>query len=318
MKWLSILLLLSAVSIGVLMLLAARNDNRTTKNWPPSGQFVDVNGKRLHLEITGKGPPIVLIHGASGNLNDLTFRLAPALADRFTVIAIDRPGLGYSPAFNPKGETLAEQADLIAAALRKLGYDKAYVLGQSYGGSVALRLTLDQPDLVAGLVLVSAPSNVWSTDLGTLYSLTSSPYTGPIMRLLIAAVTPDSVVQSSLDGIFEPQAVPEGYGAFVGTGLTLRRSQQRANALQVAALKEQVREMVPRYGEISVPVEAIHGTADTIVPYKVHTEKLARQIADINVTVLDGVGHMPHQTNTADVVAAIDRLANRVGLKSAP
>jgi pimeloyl-ACP methyl ester carboxylesterase len=318
MKWLSILFIFTAVAIGVLLLLAARNEARTSSDAPPSGQFVDVNGKRLHLKISGQGPPIVLIHGASGNLNDLTFRLAPALEDRFTVIAIDRPGLGYSPAFNPKGETLAEQADLIAAVLRKLGYNKAYVLGQSYGGSVALRLTLDHPDLVAGLVLVAAPSNVWSTDLGTLYSLTSGPFTGPVMRLLIAAATPDTVVQSSLDGIFEPQAVPEGYGDFIGTGLTLRRSQQRANALQVAALKEQVREMVPRYGEISIPVEAIHGTADTIVPYAIHTQKLADQIKGINVTVLDGVGHMPHQTNTADVVAAIDRLANQVGLKTAP
>jgi pimeloyl-ACP methyl ester carboxylesterase len=318
MKWLSILLILIGVSIGILLLLAARNDARAAKRWPPVGQFVDVNGTQVHLKVSGQGPPIVLIHGASGNLNDLTFALAPALEDRFTVIAVDRPGLGYSPAFNPKGETLAEQADVIAAAIRKLGYDKVYLLGQSYGGSVSLQLTLDQPDLVAGLVLVSAPSNVWSTDLGTLYSLTSSPITGPAMRLMIASVTPDSVVQSSLEGVFEPQAVPNGYGEFIGTGLTLRRSQQRANALQVAALKEQVRKMVPRYGEISVPVEAIHGTTDTIVPYAIHTQKLANQIKDINVTVLDGVGHMPHQTNTADVVAAIDRLAAKVGLKSAP
>lgn len=318
MKWLSILSILIAISLGILMLLAARNEARTAKRWPQGGQFVDVNGTRLHLKISGQGPPIVLIHGASGNLNDLTFALAPALEDRFTVIAVDRPGLGYSPAFNPKGETLAEQADVIAAAIRKLGYGKVYLLGQSYGGSVSLRLTLDQPDLVAGLVLVAAPSNIWKKGLGPLYFLTSNPVTGPFMRLLIAAVTPASAVQSSLEGIFAPQTVPEGFGEFVGTGLTLRRSQQRANALQVAALKAEMRLMVPRYGEISVPVEAIHGTADTIVPYKIHTKILANQIKDINVTVLEGVGHMPHQTDTAVVVDAIDRLAAKVGLKSAP
>ncbi len=318
MRWFSIFLILIAISIGVLLILAARNEARTLRQAPPSGQFVEVDGKRLHLKISGSGPPIVLIHGASGSLLDMTFALAPALADRFTVIAVDRPGLGYSPAFNLKGETLAQQADLIAAVVRKLGYDKIYVLGQSYGGSVALRLTLDQPDLVAGLVLVSAPSNVWPTGLGTLYALTANPITGPLMRLLIAAVTPDSVVHATLASVFEPQAVPDGYAAHINTSLTLRRGQQRANALQVKALKEQVREMVPRYGEISVPVEAIHGTADTIVPYTLHTKKLANQIKDINVTVLEGVGHMPHQTNTAIVVEAIDRLAAKVGLKSAP
>jgi len=82
----------------------------------------------------------------------------------------------------------------------------------------------------------------------------------------------------------------------------------------VASLKKQIREMVPRYGQISIPVEAIHGTADTIVPYEIHTKILANQIKGINVTVLKGVGHMPHHTNIKEVIAAIDRIHQRVGL----
>lgn len=74
--------------------------------------------------------------------------------------------------------------------------------------------------------------------------------------------------------------------------------------------------MVPHYGEISVPVEAIHGTADTIVPETVHTAKLAHQIKNITVTLLPGVGHMPHHVNLDVVVAAVLRLHKKVGLKS--
>jgi pimeloyl-ACP methyl ester carboxylesterase len=303
-----------AVILVALWMLANRNERRYEAATPPSGQFITVDGHKIHVQISGNGPPLVMIHGASGNLLDLTYRLAPAVTDRFTVIAFDRPGLGYSPTFNGKGETLQEQAQVLASATRALGYDKVYVLGQSYGGSVALRWTLDEPEMVAGLVLVAAPSNNWDSPLGSLYAITANHWTGPLMRLLIGSVTPASVVKKSLIGVFEPQAVPDGYGDYIGTGLSLRRGQQRANALQVRALKEQVNLMAPRYGEITIPVEAIHGTADTIVPKHIHSDILAGQISDITVTTLDGIGHMPHQTNFADVVALIDRLHAKVGL----
>jgi len=311
------LLVLISISLVALWAIAKWNETQAETTTPPSGRFVETANTKLHLKIEGSGPPIVLIHGASGNFQDLTFLLAPALRERFTVISIDRPGLGYSPSFSRDGETLSEQANVISAVLQELGIEHVYVLGQSYGGSVALRLALDHPDLVVGLALVAAPSNTWGTPLGRLYSLTSGKWTGPLMRLLIASVTPKSVVDASLAGVFEPQEVPDGYAKHIGVNLTLRRSQQRANALQVAALKPQIEEMVPLYDKISIPVEAIHGTADTIVPLHVHTEILAKQISDITVTILEGVGHMPHQTHTDEVLAIVDRLHAKVGLKPA-
>ncbi len=89
----------------------------------------------------------------------------------------------------------------------------------------------------------------------------------------------------------------------------------RANARQVNWLRPHVVDMSAQYGDISVPVEVVHGDADTIVPLNVHSAKLPDQIAGANVTVLRGVGHMPHHTNADDVIAAIDRAASRAGLR---
>ncbi len=314
MKWILAIVLLLALLIGAMFILARRNEARAEAEAPPSGKMVDVGGHMVHVEISGSGPPLVLIHGASGNLRDMTFRLVPAISDRFTTISVDRPGLGYTPSLNPRGETLREQGDLMEGLIKALGYDRVYVLGQSYGGSVALNWTLNHPESVAGLVLVSAPSNVWQGGLDPLYKINANRFGGPLLRLVVSAFPPKSIVQSSLAEIFGPQSVPEGYEDHIGIGLTLRRSHQRANALQVAALKSEIRTMVPRYGEISVPVEAVHGTSDAIVPFPVHTEKLAKQIAGIEVTKLDGAGHMPHQTHLSAVVTAIDRLHEKVGL----
>ncbi len=316
MKWLISFIIFLAITVLWMVYRAEQNEISAESASPISGRFVDVDGRKVHVKIDGTGPPIMLIHGASGNLRDMTMGLAPAISDRFTTIAVDRPGLGYTPPIGNKGATLKQQADLFAGLARKLGYSKIYVLGQSYGGAVALKMALEYPDLVAGLVLISTPSNVWDTGLSTLYKINANPITGPILRLFVAAFPPQKLVDDSLVQIFSPQPVPKNYAKMVGTGLTLRQTTQKSNALQVAALKEEIRLMVPHYGEISMPVEAIHGTKDIIVPYEIHTKKLAKQIKGIEVTVLQNVGHMPHHTNLKEVVAVIDRLQQRVGLKT--
>jgi len=312
-------LLALAVVLGVAWLLvrAAMNERAFEDAHPETGQRVTVNGHDIAYDITGSGPPIVLIHGASGNYQDMTYALAPALADRYRVISVDRPGLGHSPALHRGGETLKEQADILAAAVQKLGYKRVYLLGQSYGGSVALSWAINHPDMVAGMVLVAAPSNDWEGGLGLLYALNSNAFTGPVMRLLIAAFPPHAMITRTIKTIFAPQPVPPGYEAHIAPALTIRRKVQRANALQLASLKAQVRAMVPRYGDIKVPVELIHGTADTIVPETVHNTKLVTQLPDAHETILPGVGHMPHLTNTQSVSAAVDHMHAKARLKSA-
>jgi pimeloyl-ACP methyl ester carboxylesterase len=70
----------------------------------------------------------------------------------------------------------------------------------------------------------------------------------------------------------------------------------------------------PRYGEIDVPVEILHGDADDTVPLAVHSEPLSRQLPNARLTVLPGVGHMLHHADPDAVEAAIDRAATRAGL----
>ncbi len=304
----ALILLLVVSGVGTLLWRAGRNEARAERRSPPGGRILAVNGRALHFQVMGEGPPIVLIHGASGNLRDMTFRLAPALADDFTVIAVDRPGFGHSDALPGRGAGLREQVVALRALMRRLGHDRVFLLGQSYGGAVALKWALEYPETVAGLLLVSAPSNPWEDGLDPLYRLNANPVTGPLLRLWVSAFPPDRLVQASIRSVYAPEPVPPGYPEYLGIGLTLRRTTQRVNAAQVAALKEQIRAMVPHYAEIGIPVEAVHGMRDQIVPAAIHTERLAHQIRGIGLTFLDGVGHMPHNTHTDKVVAAAHRL----------
>jgi pimeloyl-ACP methyl ester carboxylesterase len=69
------------------------------------------------------------------------------------------------------------------------------------------------------------------------------------------------------------------------------------------------------YAQLALPVEILHGTADTIVPASVHALPLSAVLPDATLTLLPGIGHMPHHADPAAVVAAIDRAAARARLR---
>ncbi|MBF9033390.1 alpha/beta fold hydrolase [Rhodobacterales bacterium HKCCE2091] len=282
---------------------------------PPTGAFVEVDGHPVHYTVTGDGPDLVMIHGASGNVNDFDIALIPLLSDRYRVIVFDRPGFGYTPRLGDDAASLAEQARLLADAAAALGADRPLVLGQSYGGSVALAWALERPRGTAGLVLVSAASNPWTTGIGAYYQVLSSRFGQWLGVPVLTAWTSDRVIDTTLDYIFAPQDVPEGYAEAFGARLSLRRAPLRENALERERLLDEISAQVVRYPAIRVPVEVLHGTADEIVPHDVHSEPLARQLPDATLTLLEGIGHMPHHVATGEVAAAVDRAAARAGLR---
>ncbi|WP_170760272.1 alpha/beta fold hydrolase [Ruegeria lacuscaerulensis] len=310
-----IILALMAVIWCIALWRAARLEARAESAFPPEGQIVDVDGISVHAVVMGAGPDVVLIHGSSGNTRDMTFALAPILAENFRVIVFDRPGLGYSDSFNPDGETIEQQAEILQKAAAQLGADKPIVAGQSYGGSVSLAWAVTRPDNISALVLIAPAAIPWETPLDGFNQLAATPVGNTLGLPLITAFVPDWFAEQVLDDVFAPQTTPEGYADHFGPGLTMRRSSMHANAKQRANLLEEVRALQPRYSEIDVPTEIVHGTADTTVGLGWHSERLIEQIPGAELIELPGIGHMPQVVAAPEVAAAIDRAAQRAGLR---
>jgi pimeloyl-ACP methyl ester carboxylesterase len=296
-----------AALAGVTHWRASAREAAAEAAYPPSGQFVTVDGKRLHYEMLGQGPDLVMIHGASGSLRDLTFSLRDRLTDRYRVIVVDRPGLGHSDALDET--SLLAQARFIKAGVAQLGVRDPIVLGQSYGGAVALAWALDGGP--KALVLVGSPSMPWPGKLDIWYRVTANPVGRALAIPLASAYVPDSYVRQAIDAVFAPDPVPPGYDDFLGTPLTLRRATLAANVAQVNALRAELVTMEPRYPSLTLPVELIHGDADTVVPLHIHSLPLSKLLTNVTLTVITGAGHMPHHAHADVVIQAIDRAALR-------
>ena len=281
---------------------------------PPSGQFVLVDGARVHARVAGSGPSLILIHGASGNLNDFA-SLMPLLTPYYRVIALDRPGLGHSDPLASGETSLRAQALHLSRAAALLGAENPLVLGQSYGGAVALAWAVYGAQKPRALVLVSAASLPWPGKLDIWYRLTNNPAGAALLPPLVTAFMPDASLADIVKGVFTPDPMPEGYGSVIGAELTIRRQTLRINAAQVNSLRAELVAMAPLYPGLTLPVELIHGTADTIVPLAVHSRPLAAILPNAHLTVIEGAGHMPHHSHSGTILDAIRRADTSAALR---
>jgi len=267
------------------------------------------NGASLHYREWGEAQDrdILLIHGAAANSADMEISLVPHLNEDYRVVAYDRPGLGRSEGRPDGAGTLAMQADAAAAVIRARGLERPVVVGHSFGGSVALRLALDHPDLIGGLVLISAPSHEWPGDGVSWYNYWSTaPVIGSIFNNIAVPLVAPGQLENATHGAFKPQSPPENYAERAETARLFEPASFRANADDIIGLKAEIIEQSEHYGRFDFPVAIFHGDADTTVWAEYHADRMAEQIDDSRLVILPGMGHMPHHFEQALIREHID------------
>lgn len=285
---------------------------------PPTGPLLKVDGVDVHAHIEGEGPTLIMLHGAGGNTRDFTYSLTKKLSDRYKIVAFDRPGHGHTGRIEDReklGETPQEQADLLSKAADQLGLKDYLILGHSFGGAVTMAWAVEHPEQVRGLIMVAGVSNPWQGDLAQWYQTTNTWFGRNILIPTLSALATPARVNDTTNGIFEPDPVPEGYLDHVGVGLSKSKRTLQATTQQVNNLKPSVIELEPSYSALKLPIEIVHGTADVTVPLDTHGRPLSQQASGAVLDILEGVGHMPHHAQEDRVIAAIDRAANRAGLR---
>lgn len=281
------------------------------EDYPPQGRFITVDGVRLHYRMSGpeEGPAVLVLHGASSNLEEPYTALSEAFAD-YRTVWLDRPGLGWSERpdvwWNPQREAV-----LIQRFLEELGIGEAIVVGHSWGAAIAARLAMDHPDHVTGLVLVAPALRAWVGDAAFYNKATHWPVLGTLVTRLVVPTIGRGRLDDGVQSAFAPEPVPENYIEDTHLPLILRASNWKANAHDMANVNDHLAAQEERYGEVGQPAVILAGPADTVVATDRHAVPVAETMADAELVLIEGAGHNLHHHHPGRVAEAVETVLHR-------
>jgi pimeloyl-ACP methyl ester carboxylesterase len=308
-------------ALAVLALTTQAGVLALQRAYPAQGQMIEVAGATLNVLDIGPrdaaGPPIVIIHGASSNLQTMRRPLGDMIARHHRVILIDRPGHGWSTRARLEDSTPAIQGRMIDAALEKLGIGRAIFVVHSWAGALGALMALDYPQRVAGLVMLAPVAYPWRGGVGWYNKLVTTPVIGPLLAYTITLPVGYFLVESGARNVFLPQIMPEDFVASTATPLLLRPREFLANAWDLVALKAAVAEQAPRYGDIKVPVVVIAGDMDKTVSPNIHSRPFAAAVPDAKLIVLPDVGHIVQNAAPERVIGEIDAMIDKIAPSTA-
>jgi len=306
-------LVVIAVVLALAALVTAVGSWLIGRAHPPRGRFVKVRRLRQHVveigEAQADATPIVVIHGAGCNLEDMRLDLGERLAARHRIILIDRPGLGWSKRRGRAGSSPRFQAAMLRDVLDALGIDRAIIVGHSWGGAAAASFALDHPDRTAALVLLASPLYPHVHPTTSLYALFAIPILGWIYACTLALPIGFLFLGPAMWCAFLPQFPPRDYLRRSAGLLLLRPSTFLANARDMADLKRNLEPQPARYPGLSMPTLVMSGSSDFVVAPQLHAVTFASAVPHARLVMLPGIGHMLHHTASERVLAEIEGLA---------
>jgi pimeloyl-ACP methyl ester carboxylesterase len=317
MSLILITLLVLIILLGTgLVLFTAYIARAVEKAVPSRGQFIDIDGDRIHYLDKGRGPVIVMVHGLTGQMRNFTHSLVDLLTDEFRVIVIDRPGSGYSTRAAGESARLKVQGDVVAKFIRALGLERPLLVGHSLGGAVVLAAALDHPECAGGLALIAPLTDVEETVPAPFRMLTIRSQT---LRRIVAwtLATPAGILRGKegLATVFRPDRPPSDFATKGGGLLALRSRSFYAASSDMMAVVEDLPRMVERYPSLTLPISILFGTDDAILSYRKHGEAMKERIAALRLELIPG-GHMLPVSAAKETAEWLAAAARRLAINS--
>jgi len=263
----------------------------------PDSRFADLDGVKVHYKVAGDGQPaLVLLHGFAASLFSWREVMGP-LAESHTVVAFDRPGFGLTERPLP-GDWHSQspyspeaQVDMTVALMDKLGIDRAVLIGNSAGGTVAVLTALTYPERVQALVLVDPAIYQGGRQLpGIVRWLLSTPQARRVGPLFVRSIR-DWGLDFGRSAWHDPSKITDEIWAGYTKPL---QAENWDKGLYEVVLASRSLGLDKRLGEIQVPVLVITGDDDRIVPTE-QSIRLAGELPNAELAVAPNCGHVPQE-----------------------
>ena len=282
----------------------------------PDSRFIDCNGFRVHYRQygNGNGPFIVLLHGSFLSIRSWRSVMEP-LADGATVVAFDRPAFGLTSRPVPSSRNEARyspeaQSDLVVALMTKLGIDRAVLVGNSTGGSLALLTALRHPARVQGIVLVGAMiySGYATSEVPAFMKPFMKAMTPLFSRLMKAVIT--RLYDRNIRGFWHvrERLSDETLAAFRGDLMVGEWSR----GFWELFLETHHLHFERRLKDLSVPSLVVTGEHDLTVKVE-ESLRLARELPGAELVVIPDCAHLPQEEQPDAFAKAVREFVGRIG-----
>jgi len=273
------------------------------RDWPnrAHSRFVDAGRIRWHVQVTGSGPVLLLLHG-TGAATHSWRDLAPLLAEHFTVLAPDLPGHGFTSGRPVGGLSMRAMARGVGELLDALGVRPQIVVGHSAGAAVMVRMALDGlavPQAMIGLNAALLPfpglgAKLFPALAKVLFGNPLAPHffarlgrvPGETGRFLLRST--GSRIDATGVGFYERLFATSGHCS----GAITMMADWDLDSLS---------RDLPR---LESPLLLVHGEADAAIPVS-NARQAAAKVGNGRLTSLAGLGHLAHEERPADVAAII-------------
>lgn len=279
------------------------------RDWPnrAASRFVDAAGLRWHVQVTGEGPVVLLLHG-TGAATHSWRDLLPRLAERYTVVAPDLPGHGFTRGRPAGGLALPAVARSVGALTAALALQPTAIVGHSAGAAIGIRMALDDiaaPGWIVGLNAALMPFPGLAAALFPTLAkvLFANPFAPHIFAGMMRAGGETARFLKRSTGSTIDAAGVDFYARLLGS------SAHCGSALAMMAdwdLPALARDL-PR---LAVPLLLLHGEADSAIPIATAREAAAR-VPGAELVTLPSLGHLAHEERPADIAARIHAFLER-------
>jgi len=307
-----------------------RPDGDVPPPWP--ARRVHVGGKMLHVRDTPAtrpdAEPAVYVHGLGGSSQNFT-DVAGLLADRFDAQAVDLPGFGYSDP-SPR-YSIAALATTLVSYLEHDGRGPVHLVGNSLGGSIAVRVAALRPDLIRSLTLISPAMPFLDprrTAHGPVLPLIALPGAERLLAWGMARLTVEQMAEQVLIACFgDTSKVSAQRRAEAMEEIRLRYTVAHYPKAYLGTLRGLVSSFLRAYlpgsgsqwrlaARVQAPTLVIGGLDDRLVDARVPAQ-VARVIPDSRLLVLPRVGHVAQMEVPRLVARAIVGLLADIGSPAA-
>ena len=267
------------------------------------------DGLDLAFAESGRGPPVVLLHGTLTTLEDMTISLGDALTPHHRVLAFDRPGFGRSTVRRFVDAGPWRQAQGLHRALDRLDVGRPVVVGHSFGASVALAMAMQRPDRIAGVVALAPLVRPEPRLEQALFGLRSAPFGGELVSAGARATVDRSMLPALWRAMFLPQAMPRRVEVEFPFALAARASSiSRIGEDAFAAPADLVR-LLGGAPSCRTPTRIFGGDRDMVVRNGLNGRVLAALMPEAVFHDLPGLGHMAHHFAAERIAAAVADLS---------